>query len=321
MTKTIHRINQLIQDHQRFFVAAHENPEGDAIGATLALTLALRSLGKQVVLYNRDPVPRNLRFLPQVELVTQTLPEPIDDFDVLFIVDCGDLNRVGPHAEKLAGHPNLVNIDHHQTNDRFGTVNLVDDGASSAGQIVYRILDEGGIAVDPNMATSLFTAIYTDTMALRTASAGPESFRVCAELIRIGVDTAQVAEEYYLKQTETRLRLLSRALNTLQIASDGRIAGVTLTARDMEQTGASPDDIEGFIEFPRSIHGVEAAYVLREQGGLIKGSLRSGRGVNVAQVAEALGGGGHVQAAGFRQDGTLEEVRAKVIELLTGALL
>lgn len=319
MNPMIDQVLKLVRDHQRFLVAAHHNPEGDAIGATVGLGLALAGLGKDVVMYNRDAVPRNLNFLPGVDRLVRSLPDP-KQIDVVLIVDCGELSRVGDQAERLRDHPRLVNIDHHKTSDAFGTINLVDSRSSSASELIFRILERGGIPVDRDVATCLFTGIYTDTMMLRTGSANRESFRICGELVDLGVDTTQVAEEYYIKQSEARVRLLARALCTMQLAAGGAVAGISLTARDLEETGAGPDEMEGFIEFPRSIDGVRAAYLLREQGDQIKGSLRCDPDLDVARVAQELGGGGHAQAAGFRTEGTLDEVRARVVTMLTGAL-
>lgn len=320
MEKTIETISDLIRSNQRFFICAHENPEGDAIGATLGLGLALASAGKEVVVYNPDGIPSNLQFLPKQDTVVHRLPEPFD-FEVILVLDCGELERVGTAATRLAGHPRLVNIDHHQTNSRFGVVNWVDPQTSSTGEMIFQLLENLDVPVRSDAALCLFTAIYTDTMALSTPSASPETFRVCGELVRIGIDTRQVSVEYYFKQSERRVRLLARALSSLRIENGGRIAGITLTASDLKATGATPDDLEGFVEFPRNIEGVDVAYLLREQDGKTKGSLRSSTAVDVAAVAESLGGGGHARAAGFRTQGALEDVRAQLIQKLVDALL
>ena len=316
MVETIAQIGKAIVDGKRFLVAAHENPDGDAIGSSLALGLALEEIGKQVTVYSRGPVPKAIDFLPGRDRIVSDLPDP-GEYDTVFILDSGELNRIGGELEQLlVGHANIINIDHHRTNDEFGVINLVSEQASSTGELLWKIFRANDIPVGLGTATNLYTAIYTDTSGFRHSNAGPDSFHICAELRALGVDNVQVAEEYFFLQSEQRVRLLARALPTLQIDCDGKIAGISLTLADAEATGAGWDEVEGFVEFPRSIFGVQAAYFIREQkGGAVKGSLRSNGMVDVSAVAKEFPrGGGHARASGFRTEGTLDQVREFLVQ-------
>lgn len=313
MILTITKIKELIEKNDRFLICAHENPDGDAIGASLGLGFALRDFRKTAVVYNKDTVPPNTHFLPGSDSIIHALDD-VGDFDVVIVLDCGELTRVGNEWEKLKDAPNLVNIDHHKTNSMFGQLNLVDQKATSAGELIYRILEQLKAPIKKETATCLFTAIYTDTVALSTDSTSEDTFRICGELTRLGIDTFRISREYYFKHSEKKVRLLVRALSSLKVEEGGRIAGVTLLAKDLEETNTGPEDVEGFIEYPRNIRGVEAAYFLREQGDTIKGSLRSSEKVDSATIAESLGGGGHSRAAGFKTTGTLEQVRTMLIQ-------
>lgn len=313
------RILEKIKECQSFLICAHERPDGDAVGAVLGLGIALIEFGKDVVIYNASAPPNNVMFLPGIDLMTTTLPDEID-FDVVFVLDCGELDRTGPMSEKLVGHKRLINVDHHQTNDEFGAINYVNEKASSTGELIFKLLEQGNINVSPDAAINLYTAIYTDTMALSTPSASSEAFRICGELVKKGINIREAAVQYYFHQTEKRVRLLAKALESLKIEEGGEIAGISLTQKEMAEIGAGPDDVEGFIEFPRNIDGVQVAYFLREGRTMIKGSLRSGNAVDSATIAATLGGGGHAPAAGFRTEGALEDVRKALIEKLFEAL-
>lgn len=319
LTTTIPEIRKAIEKNQRFFISAHEHPDGDAVGATLALGLALLGAGKSVVMYNADTLPKNAQFLPGGDKLVTEFPED-EAFDVVFILDSGELSRIGPVADKIKDHPMLINVDHHKTNDHFGKINLVAETASSTGELIYKILAGAQIPLNKDIALNLYTAIYTDTGAFRHSSATPDSYSICGELVKLGVSPTLVSEEYYMTSEEPKLRLLGRALSSLVVEPGGQIAGVTLTDKDLTETGAGLDEVEGFVEYPRSIRSVKVAYFLREEGGRVKGSLRSGPEADVAVVAESFGGGGHARAAGFKKDGTLEQVRKEVVEKLKNAL-
>jgi bifunctional oligoribonuclease and PAP phosphatase NrnA len=317
--KTIEQIVQIVDKGHRFLIAAHENPDGDAIGASIGLALILEKMGKQIHVYNRNAAPANLQFLPRLDLLSLETGAP-DNFDAAIVLDCGDQARLGDISDSISEFDVLVNIDHHSTNDEFGTINLVDPSASSTGELIWQIATAGNWPISKDAAYHLFTAVYTDTSALGNSSAKPNAFHVCGEMVEKGVKPEWVFREYYVNQTEPRLRLLERALSTLRLDSQGNIAGLVLAEKDMKDTGTGPDDVEGFVEYPRSIGGVKVAYLLRDSKIGVKGSLRSNNHVDVAQIAATFGGGGHSKAAGFKTTGTLDGVRADLVEKLAAAL-
>ena len=317
---TIRKINELIEENERFLITAHERPDGDAAGSTLCLCHVLNDMGKTAVAYLEDPIPRHLTFLVGADKVLTELPDP-DEFDAVFVLDCGEFSRVGKQADRLAGHPNLVNIDHHKSNDGYGSLSLFDPEASSTGELIWEIIEAGDLPVGKNAAMALYTAIYTDTTSFRNANSTPQSYRICGKLVARGADPVMVADEFYINQTESRVRLLGRAIASLIVEPGGKIAGVLVTQKDLDECQAGPDELEGFVEYPRSILGVQAAYLLREVSPqMVKGSLRSSNPVDVAEVAQSFGGGGHIRAAGLRTEGTLEQVRKNLVQKLTEAV-
>ena len=312
-------ICRVLREKDRFLIACHENPEGDAIGSELALALALRKMGKTATVLNADPVPANLLFLPGAGTVV--FEEDGSRYDVAVVVDCGSPERTGRVAPELRKCPLLVNIDHHRTNGDHGDLSLVDPDAAATGLLVHRILSAMGYEIDLDVATNIYVAVLTDTGSFHYGSSSPEAFEVAGEMVRRGVDPWAVAEQVYETQSALRLRLLGRVLDSLEIFADGRVACITTMREDLREFSAGKDALEGFINYPRSIVGVEVAVSLREEeGNLFRASFRSKGRVDVSEVAARFGGGGHRNAAGCTVPGPLAEAKGRVLEALAAVL-
>ncbi len=298
---------------RRFLVASHVTPEGDTIGSQLALCLALQDMGKSVVAYNQDPIPRNIRFLPYAENIVNQI-DPEATFDAAIVVDSADLSRVGPaFGAVLPRCGTLINVDHHKTNTGFGDLCFNDPNASATGEVVYRLLKAIPVTITHEIAVNLYVTILTDTGSFHYTNSTPEAFRIAGELVSLGVRPWSVAEKIYESNPAARLRLLARVLDTLEVPPPGTIASITVTRAALEAAGCTADLTDGFINFPRSIEGVEVAIMYREEGpGLYKVSFRSRGNVDVAAIASQFGGGGHRNAAGCVVAGSLAEVKAKV---------
>lgn len=312
-------ICRVLREKDRFLIACHENPEGDAIGSELALALALRKMGKTATVLNADPVPANLLFLPGAGTVV--FEEDGSKYDVAVVVDCGSPERTGRVAPELRKCPLLVNIDHHRTNGDHGDLSLVDPDAAATGLLVHRILSAMGYEIDLDVATNIYVAVLTDTGSFHYGSSSPEAFEVAGEMVRRGVDPWAVAEQVYETQSALRLRLLGRVLDSLEVFADGRVACITTMREDLREFSAGKDALEGFINYPRSIVGVEVAVSLREEeGNLFRASFRSKGRVDVSEVAARFGGGGHRNAAGCTVPGPLAEAKGRVLEALAAVL-
>jgi len=314
----INDIIKVINEGIRFLVASHESPDGDAVASTLALTNALRDLGKDVVAYNVDAVPSMFKFLPGVETIVSDL-NGVPPFDAGFILDAGELRRAGGNLENLCSV--LINIDHHPYSENFGQIRYVDEKASATGTLIFRILDQMGFEITKDVALCIYTAILADTGSFRYSNANPEAFTVAALMVERGVDPWGIASGLYESQEAERLRLLARALSTLQLSQCGQLASVCVTLEMYDQTKTGPEHTDGFINYPRSIRGVEVALFFREiEPGFFKVGFRSKGNVDVGSLAKELGGGGHHNAAGASIRGELEEVRSLVMQRLSPLL-
>jgi len=312
-------ICRVLREKDRFLVACHENPEGDAIGSELALAIALRNMGKTATVLNADPVPGNLLFLPGADTVV--FDGDGSKYDVAVVVDCGSPERTGRVGGELLKCPLLVKIDHHRTNGDRGELSLVDPDAAATGLLIHRVLSAMEYEIGLDVATNIYVAVLTDTGSFHYGSSSPEAFEVAGEMVRRGVDPWAVAEQVYETQSALRLRLLGRVLDSLEVASDGRVACITTMEKDLREFSAGKDALEGFINYPRSIVGVEVAVSFREEeGGVFRVSFRSKGRVDVSAVAARFGGGGHRNAAGCAVPGSLADVKKRILEALAAVL-
>ena len=305
------RMVEILRAARGVAVLSHINPEADCIGAALGCTLALKEQGKAAVAYNADPLPRVLRFLPgAADLVrAERLPEAPD---CVVVVDSSDPERVGGLLTGVGAA--VLNVDHHKTNVRFGTLNWVVPGASSAGEMVFHLLRALGHSISPPVAINLYAAILTDTGSFHYSNTTPEALRVAAALVEAGAVPAQITASLYEQRDAGEFRLLSRCLSTLQLSRDGRVAWMEVTAADLADVGLTQDALEGFINYPRSIAGVEVALLFKAlTGDGIRVSLRSRGRADVAAVAATFGGGGHHNAAGCHVPGSPAAVRGAVL--------
>ncbi|MDA8140162.1 MAG: bifunctional oligoribonuclease/PAP phosphatase NrnA [Desulfobacteraceae bacterium] len=315
-------IEKLKQKH-RFLVVSHTHPDGDAVGALLAMGLALKAMGKDVQLYNESVIPAVYRFLPSMAVIQQKVT-PESTFDVAIVLDCGDIERVGTLAQTIGQMPLVINIDHHVTNTRFGHMQLIDVDACATSEIIFRLLKALPVQIDQTIATAIYTGILTDTGSFRFSNTNRSAFAICAEMIDNGVDAYAVAQRVYGTYSLGRIKLLNLALDSLEISSNGRLSMMTLTQRMLRETRTQAEDIDGIINYARRIQDVRVAALIHElclNGGVSRGrrhfhvSLRSDGSVDVAAIAARFGGGGHAGASGFTIESTLTELKAQLMAL------
>ena len=311
MAVDIKQIEQMIgacSAAQTVLIATHVNPDGDAIGSSLALAETLEKLGKRVVLYDRDPVPYMFTFLPLADNFVSRIPEG-EIFDLLLLLDCSELSRTGDVLPGFTGYRQMGCIDHHVTNESFAQVNLIDAKASATAELVYEVIFRMDPDYSREVAINLYTGIITDTGSFHYANSTPHSFVIAGEMVNRGVDPWMVAQQVYESEPVSRLQLLGYVLQTLQIAPDGKAACVTVTQEMYALTGTNAEHTDRLVNYPRSIAGVEVAFLLRQDAEKsYKLSFRSRGKVDVASLTQEFGGGGHKNAAGCYLTGTADEI-------------
>ncbi|HEX5610467.1 MAG TPA: bifunctional oligoribonuclease/PAP phosphatase NrnA [Solirubrobacterales bacterium] len=324
-TTDLERVGAELRTRDRFLLTAHEGPDGDALGSLLGMHHLLTALGKDSVMFlaaKEFPLPIEYRFLP-LEEVFHEPPADMADRTVIFL-DCGNIDRM-PVDFLTNGDNFLINVDHHHDNTRFGDVNLVDVDASCTAEIVYdlaRLLD---VEITKEMAAALYVGLITDTGKFMYENTKAHTHRVAAELIDAGVNVDDTYRRLYEHVPLEKLRLVSRALEKIQLRCANRLVLTYITAEDYAATGAGEEMTEGVIDHLRSIEGTKVAAVIRDLGdrgrAARKVSLRSSEGdVDVSAIARANGGGGHKRAAGFSTDLELDELISFLCDEVTAQL-
>jgi phosphoesterase RecJ-like protein len=298
-----------------FVMVSHVKPDGDTLGAGIALGLALRAMGKRVHYFQQDPVPRNLRFLPDAERVTRDVPPDLPPDTLWVFGDMSDSGRAGEYLPPL-DRRNVLNIDHHLGNARFGAFNYIIDDECSTGTCVLRLLRALGTRITPEIATALLTTIMTDTGGFVHSNTSASVLRLSAELMELGANKDLITNEVFANKRYAAVKLLGRALETARLEAGGRYCWSAVDDVMLAEYGADGEDTEEIVQHLRAIEGVEVAALFKAYDGDLRVSLRSAGRINVQAAAARLGGGGHRRASGLTYDGLLPEAIVAVREVL-----
>ncbi|AZT90190.1 bifunctional oligoribonuclease/PAP phosphatase NrnA [Caldicellulosiruptor changbaiensis] len=289
-------INCLLNSN-KIAIVSHENPDGDCIGSMLALYLALTKKGKSPRMFLKNNVPKNLSFLPAANKIE--IKDEIDEmFDVLVLLDTGELERTGIKNIKSC-YKKLVNIDHHVTSEGIGDYYYINSSAAATGEIVYQLVKLMGIDNDKDIATCLYTSIFTDTGGFKYSNTTSVTHQIAGDLINMGINFVYIVNKVFDEMSLSKFNLLKDTLQTLELFEENKIAFLTITKEMFERNNASRDETENIINFAKNIEGVEVAALFIEEDSRIKVSLRSKYYLDVAAISKEFGGGGHPRAAGF----------------------
>ncbi len=318
--KIVSRIIEAIRTHQTFCVVGHVRPDGDCIGSQIAISLALKNLNKEVTCWNEDSMPAKLAFLDPDHLLQK--PRRGLEFDCVIATDCASFERLGKSGQCIEKRKLLINIDHHQSNTRYGDLNWISAREASTGELIYKLLKAANWPINSQIADCLFTAVSTDTGSFQYPTTQPHTYHTAAELVKRGADLAKICDEVYQSHPLSRVRLLKHLYNKFRLTHDNQVAYLWLKKKDFSRAGAITDESEGLIDHIRDIQPVEVACLFEElDPELTRISLRSKNSkVNVNEIAKQFGGGGHKAAAGARIHGKPLTVQRRVIGAIKKAL-
>jgi phosphoesterase RecJ-like protein len=305
-----------LRDCEEVMLTSHINSDGDGIGGCLALAGLLRKLGKSPSIVLQDVPADAYSFLSDFDSIVQATTPPPRTFDRVVVLDCPAIERMGVATESIAEGAAILNLDHHVDNQRFGDVNIASNEVCSTCELVYHIAAHMGLEIEADTAEQLYTGIIFDTGTFRYSLTTPISMEVAAELVRRGARLDHIADRLYNNSTLGSVKVVGRAIESLQLHCDARFAILHLTTQDI-QLG----DPEAAVNYGLMVGGVEVTALLKEeQPGKFRISLRSREAVDVSALAHGFGGGGHARAAGCRLEGTAEEVKRQLHEAVGKAL-
>ena len=318
-------VSKKILDAKKIGITFHASPDGDAIGSSLALLNGLKSLGKDAYIVSKEEIPQNLKFLPLGETVDGLTEKPLEGTDLVIVVDCGNVERICADNSEYKGE--IINIDHHVSNENFGVLNLVEADSAAASEIIYLLLKEMDVDFQSkseqmlDIARCIYTGLITDTGSFRHSNVTPRTLTIAAELISIGLNHNKIYNELFDNKPFNRVKLIGFALSTIELLLDGKVTFIGLSIDLLEGLNLGSVDTSDIISTALSIENVEVAVVLKETEDGVKASLRSKNDIDVSKIAETFGGGGHVKAAGLKiKETSLEEAKKKILEEISKEL-
>jgi phosphoesterase RecJ-like protein len=313
----LHQIADAIRRRRRFVISSHARPDGDAIGSQLAMAFALRALGKEADVVNKDPAPGPIMQFPGVQDIV-IAEEVAGEYDAAIIMECGDVARTG-----VAGLDRffLINIDHHPGNTGYGQINWFDPSAAACGEMVFDLIAALDVALTPEIATHVYLAILTDTGSFHYSSISPRTFDICRQTLEAGIDPVRIARNVYDSNNMGRLKLFGSVLSAMQIDASGRIAIVYLDHEMAREAGGTYEDTEGLINLPLTVKEIEAVVFFKQtEADEYRVSMRSKGDIDIGAIAKQFGGGGHRNAAGCTVTGPIDALQKLFIERIEGAI-
>ena len=290
-----------IRRHQKFLVSTHHNPDADAVCSALAMAMFLKSLGKQVHVLNEDACPEWLKFLPWTSMLKKAGEVKKADYEIAIVLDCGDLKRVGGVKKFIQEGKPLINIDHHVTNDRFGSINVVQSKASSTCEMVFDLFKEARYPLNKNLAMLLYAGIMTDTGSFRYENTSAHSHAVVDQLMAFKFSAAHMYDRLYVGIPVADMKMFTDVIHRAQLLDGNRVFCVSLSKLVVERFSKSFDLKEKLFTFLRSMEGIEVVVILTEINSKeVRVNLRSQKDFDVATLAQQFEGGGHKKAAGCK---------------------
>ena len=307
ITNLFPELKKLLENSKNVLIISHNKPDGDTTGSNLSLRLYLQSLGKNITSACADPIPNNFNFLPDVDKFTTEFL--LEDFDTVIIVDAGAKHLVSffeIYPELNRTRKPIICIDHHFSNDAFGTFNIIDPEETSTTSLLYKFFVDQNINITPDMATCLLNGIYTDTGSFMHSNTTPETMKISSHLTKLGADFKSISKYNFKTKKTQNLKLIGEVLDNLSLNKEEVVVGA-VDQETLERYNATTDDLGGVADMISSIPNTRYSMLLTEsKQGQVKASLRTRKDdINVAKIAEQFGGGGHAKAAGFKTQGKL----------------
>lgn len=323
-TVSLEKIADYLMNHDNYWIFPHTAPDGDTLGACLAIYLGLKSLRKRVSIFSEVDFPSMYAFLPGREEVLHELPSNSQAPSAIITADFGNLERVGESFYNRIKdiEAEVINLDHHVSNTYFGTLNYVERKAAAAGEIAFDLLEIMGIKLTPEIATNIYVATITDTGRFSFSNTTPKCLRMSARLLEVGANPRDIATKVYNTKTPGQLMLAAHAISEMVFDEEYRFAYAAVTQKMLEETGCVLSDTEGIVETLKTLADADVCFLFKEyDADTVKISMRSKAGFNAASFAESFGGGGHPAASGFTVNAYLEKAVTRVTAAYREALM
>ncbi len=319
-SKIIAEILDLVEKRDNILLSSHVGPDGDSLGSQIAFYHYLKSLGKNVRIYNQGHIPHYFHGFKDVGIV-EVDPEkwvvPDSGFDLVIIFECTARDRIGDVNNLIKDGMDIINIDHHLENNNYGVINFLDPRASSVGEMIHRIFKQAGYRLNREAAAYLYIAILTDTGRFHFASTTAEAFRIGAELLDAGIDIKEITDQIYFNSSPEQMRFTAMIISQMETFLDGKVCFLTLPTEEMKKRNLKYGDMEGLVEWTMRMRNVQVGALFKDmESDFTKISLRSKGKVDVCKIAQQFEGGGHLNAAGCHITADLNTAKKKLLNVI-----
>ncbi len=319
-THSLEQTVDAIKKHKKFLLSAHVDPEGDCVASLLGLDSLLQKIKKPSVILCDDPIPPGLNFLDNGRWTQLKGRHPYQDYDAAIIADCPNLDRIGKVKDlNVLSKLFVINIDHHVSNMGFGNINFVNVKAAATGELIYDLYKAFDVPLSIDDCKQIYVSISTDTGSFRYSNTTARTHEIISDLMRLGLDIEKLNEDLYENVPRRKMELFKIFLNRIEFEMDGKVASAAIYQEDLIKTHTDKTDLEGFVEYLRSMQGVEVAFLLGEKQGDTRISFRSKGSFDVNKLASSFGGGGHKKAAGCTIHAPVSEARKLILNQIATA--
>lgn len=324
MAMKINDINDIVHRiklAQKIAITFHSSPDGDALGSALALLIGLRKFKKEVYIISKEIIKQPFEFLPCSNEIDGGLIEPLKDTDCVIVLDCGDAKRINANLFMQTNKVELINIDHHLSNDLYGDLNFVDTSASAVGEIVYKVLSLLNIEIDKEISTCLYTSLLTDTGSFRHSNTTAVTHKIAGELINTGIDFSNIHRMIFENKKFDQIKFYGEVINSMTVELSSKVCIMHISKYMLEKYEDVASDTSDVITMCASIDTIEVTVLIKEAENGVKVSLRSKSLVDVSKIAEVFNGGGHIRASGFFTEENFDVAKVKLLELIEKELI
>ncbi|MCM1991120.1 DHH family phosphoesterase [Oceanirhabdus seepicola] len=313
-------IKDLILNADKVVITAHTSLDGDSLGSSLGLYGCLKKIKNEVQVVFKERPPKEFSFLPYYSSIKVTEEDIIEENDILIVLDCGNVERINLNINIDKFRNNIINIDHHKSNEEYGNINWVDSGRSAAGELVFELAKSLEIELDENISKCLYTALLTDTGSFKYSNTSKRTHQIAGELISKGINFTEIHDKIYENKSFKQIKLYATAIESMEMYYNNKLCIMEIKQSDIEKLEAENEDIGDLINLGTKIDTVEAVMLIKSNCEYQKVSLRSKKYIDVCKMAGLFDGGGHVRAAGFKSELSTDEIKEKIINYLKGLI-
>ncbi|WP_291573325.1 DHH family phosphoesterase [Clostridium sp. UBA4548] len=317
----MNNILKAIKESQNIAITFHTSPDGDSLGSATALLQGLRALNKNVHILCKEVLPETFKYLPCSNEITGEKYVVDDNTDLVVVLDCGDFKRINADIMQENRSYTLVNIDHHLSNELYADYNFVDTNAAAVGEIIYQMLQLLGVKLTKDMGISLYTSLLTDTGSFRHSNTTSVTHTIAGDVINTGIDFSEIHRTIFDNKKFNRVKLYGKVIDSMTLELNDNAVFMYITKHMLEELGLEKSDTSDVLTYGSMIKDVEVVVLIKESDEVVKVSLRSKNKVDVRRIAEQFNGGGHIRAAGFAFEGSISDIKLKLMEILEKELI